>query len=151
MAEPRKHRRVGPLLWQIKLRMKRLDRILDAGFAKMLAVEAAIVAAEQARLTQGLLMREKAVTMALETARRALASHHNCLTTDRPDLPRSADTGWATDFSRELQLLDEAIDLTSMCPRSSGGSSGPLTGLLSAPAKRAVAPRSNRMPGKDCS
>ncbi|MEG2582805.1 hypothetical protein [Comamonas sp.] len=51
-----------------------------------------------------------AVVEALKAARLALLSHDNCLITDRADLPRSAETCWTTDFSRQLQLIDVALD-----------------------------------------
>ena len=49
------------------------------------------------------------VLQALLDARLALCSTHNCLTTDRPDLPRAPDTGWTTDFSKEIKAIDDAI------------------------------------------
>lgn len=142
-------RRPGPFLWQLKLRIKRLDRLWDALVARS-APSAELAVAEPAAQIPGLPHAVETVTeRSLRTARLALLSHNNCLITDRPDLPRSADTGWTTDFSREIQLLDEAIGLTSTCPRSLGGSSGPLTAPLSTPATHAEAPRSSRMPGED--
>lgn len=49
------------------------------------------------------------VVQALLDARMALATTHNVLATDRPDLPRAPDTGWTTDFSVEIRALDQAI------------------------------------------
>ena len=49
------------------------------------------------------------VLQALFDAQLALLSHSNCLITDRPDLPRAPDTGWTTDFIRELAAIDAAI------------------------------------------
>lgn len=83
---------------------------------------------------------------ALQAARLALVSHNNCLITDRPDLPRSDDTGWTTDFRRELYLLDRAIDSMNTCPRSPDGNSGQPTVPLSAPARPEAAHRSSRTP-----
>lgn len=87
-------------------------------------------------------------TQALLAARLALASHHNCLITDRPDLPRSADTGWTTDFSGELTLIDAAIELSaaSLCAY---GSSVQQKALISVPATRLVEPERNRSPEQD--
>ena len=64
---------------------------------------------------------EPATSRALEAARRALSANHNCLTTDRPDLPRSPETGWTTDFTVELALIDAALALQAApeAPRSS--------------------------------
>src|SRR5690606_11401418 len=128
-------RRPGPFLWQLKLRIKRLDRLWDALAARS-ALSVGLTAAEPAaRIPESPHAAEIVTEHALRAARLALLSHNNCLITDRPDLPRSKEAGWTTDFSREIQLLNEAIGLTSTCPRSSGGSSGPLTAPLSAPAK----------------
>jgi hypothetical protein len=49
------------------------------------------------------------VLQALEDAKRAMEGSHNCLITDRPDLPRADDTCWTTDFSKEIKAIDEAI------------------------------------------
>jgi hypothetical protein len=49
------------------------------------------------------------VLQALLDAQLALLSHSNCLITDRPDLPRAPDTGWTTDFTKELASIDAAI------------------------------------------
>lgn len=49
------------------------------------------------------------VLQALLDARIALAANHNVLATDRPDLPRAPDTGWTTDFAREIAGIDAAI------------------------------------------
>lgn len=54
-------------------------------------------------------MAEQITRRALEAARLALLSHDNCLISDRPDLPRTEETGWTTDFSRELALIDVAL------------------------------------------
>lgn len=58
------------------------------------------------------------VTAALEHALRALVSTNNCLTTDRPDLPRAPDTGWTTDFSKEIELLNAALAAMEFGSRS---------------------------------
>lgn len=52
---------------------------------------------------------DMSVLQALLDAQLALLSHSNCLITDRPDLPRAPDTGWTTDFTRELAAIDAAI------------------------------------------
>ncbi len=77
---------------------------------------------------------EGAIHEALRAARLALVSHNNCLITDRPDLPRSAESGWTTAFTRELALIDTAIGLStaSRCWHESSGqqrepSEGPAT------------------------
>lgn len=49
------------------------------------------------------------VLQALLDAQLTLLSHNNCLITDRPDLPRAPDTGWTTNFIRELAAIDAAI------------------------------------------
>ncbi len=49
------------------------------------------------------------VLQSLLDARVALALHSHCLITDRPDLPRAPDTGWTTDFSKEIQAIDDSI------------------------------------------
>lgn len=49
------------------------------------------------------------VLQALLDVQLALLSHSNCLITDRPDLPRAPDTGWTTDFTKELASIDAAI------------------------------------------
>lgn len=49
------------------------------------------------------------VTAALEHAMLALSATHNCLTTDRPDLPRAPDTCWTTDFSEQIALIEAAL------------------------------------------
>jgi len=43
MNKPRKARKCGPLLWQLKLRLKRMERRLDADLS---AMRAKLVAAE---------------------------------------------------------------------------------------------------------
>lgn len=87
-------------------------------------------------------------TQALRAARLALALHHNCLITDRPDLPRSADSSWTTDFSDELTLIGAAIELrtASLCAH---GSSVQQKALITSPATRLVEPERNRSPERD--
>ena len=51
------------------------------------------------------------VLEALELARMALVTNHNVLATDRPDLPRSPDTGWTTNFLREIAAIDAAVEM----------------------------------------
>src|SRR5690606_29768626 len=123
-------RRPGSFLWLLELRVKRLERIWDWCFSRGDPSAALTVAERGAAFAEAPHAAKIVTERALRTARLALLSHNNCLITDRPDLPRSAETGWTTDFSRELQLLDEAIGSTNTCPRSSGGSSGPLTAPL---------------------
>jgi len=53
------------------------------------------------------------VACALKAARLAMLSNDNCLITDRADLPRSDETSWRTDFSRELALIDAAISAST--------------------------------------
>lgn len=114
MNKSRKARKGGPLLWQLKLRLKRMKRRLDADLS---AMEVKLVAAEASSED----VRNSAPTReALQAARQALASHDNCLITAHPDQPRSEVTGWTTDFQRELQLLDVAIGLTTANPLSLG-------------------------------
>lgn len=73
---------------------------------------------------------DAATPQALEAARLALLSHNNCLITDRPDLPRSAETSWTTDFTRVLALIDAAL-----CRSTSDGVEPPETATISmAPA-----------------
>lgn len=75
-----------------------------------------------------------AVPDALRAARLALCASHNVLATDRPDLPRSKETGWTTDHRREIALIDQAlaalglsIDTGRGCAdRSSGPSTEPV-------------------------
>ena len=88
------------------------------------------------------------ITQALLVARLALASHYNCLITERPDLPRSADTGWTTDFSDELTLIDAAIELrtASLCVH---GSSVQQKAPIAIPATRLVEPERSRTPEQD--
>jgi len=49
------------------------------------------------------------VVRALKTARLALCACNHCLTTDRPDLPSSEETGWTIDHDMEIALIDEAF------------------------------------------
>lgn len=114
MNKPRKARKCGPLLWQLKLRLKRMERRLDADLSAMRAKLAVTEAASED------VRKNDPTREALQAARQALASHNNCLITDRPDRPCSEVTGWTTDFQRELQLLDVAIGLTTANPLSLG-------------------------------
>lgn len=50
------------------------------------------------------------VVQALERARLALCASHNVLATDRPDLPRSSDTSWTTDHSKEIEAIGCALE-----------------------------------------
>lgn len=67
---------------------------------------------------------------AVTKAHLQLCATHNLLVTDRPDLPRSEETGWTTDNRNELAELDAVLewlnalstgngpecDLCSKCP-----------------------------------
>lgn len=88
-----------------------------------------------------------AVATALKAARLALLSNDNCLITDRPDLPLSQETGWTTDFSSELALIDAAIGRTaSLCANESTCLQ---TAPKSIPAKCEQELRSSRSPDQD--
>ncbi|WP_120967856.1 hypothetical protein [Comamonas sp. lk] len=47
MGKPRKARKGGPLLWQLKLRLKRMERRLEAGLAQLAAAQDKTVAIGQ--------------------------------------------------------------------------------------------------------
>lgn len=49
MNKPRKARKSGPLLWQAKLKLKRVERSLDAGLRAMQAKLAAAEAVSRER------------------------------------------------------------------------------------------------------
>lgn len=53
---------------------------------------------------------DMSVIQVLLACRIAFCSHHNCLITDRPDLPREPDTGWTTNFRQEIAAIDTAIN-----------------------------------------
>lgn len=50
------------------------------------------------------------IIQALVRARLALCASSNVLATDRPDLPRSSDTSWTTDHSKEIEAIGRALE-----------------------------------------
>lgn len=54
---------------------------------------------------------EMSILDALQQARMALVTNHGVLATDRPDLPRAPDTGWTTNFLREIAAIDAAVEM----------------------------------------
>jgi hypothetical protein len=55
-------------------------------------------------------MRDNTVSEAMRQARQALSTCHDCLCTDRPDLPISEGTAWVINNRREIALIDKALD-----------------------------------------
>lgn len=83
-------------------------------------------------------------------AQLALLSHNNCLITDRPDLPRAPDTGWTTNFTRELAAIDAAIcALTGECFGGADSVQQSFEAMQSATAKTPVVERQPAQPVKD--
>lgn len=88
---------------------------------------------------------------ALQMARMALVTTHNVLATDRPDLPRAPDTGWTTNFLREIAAIDDAVEMLvgSRCRTDPGCgrcSTTQPSGPDTAHATPAAAPRGSRTP-----
>jgi hypothetical protein len=80
------------------------DRI-DAGGKSRRAASARAVQLSDAQ--------SMSILQALRDAMLAMLASNNCLITDRPDLPRADDTCWTTDFSKEIEAVDEAICILS--------------------------------------
>lgn len=89
------------------------------------------------------------VLQARLSARLAMCATHNCLTTDRPDLPRAPDTGWTTDFSKEIKAIDDAIfslvGELHKCPECGRCSTDLLNVPRASPAKDAPEPQGTRL------
>lgn len=88
---------------------------------------------------------------ALRMARKALVENHNVLATDRPDLERAPDTGWTTDFRKEIDAIDAAAEMLVGCPGRTAPECGrcstpQLNAPCKGPARPVEAPQGSRSP-----